>query len=109
MTEDVARLVGNQRGGVEDMALGGVFFLDQLQLVLAVFAEQVLEQLIQARAVFHCALGRAAFIKHRHCRAIRLGFLDGVLVDKGTENLVGALLVAHDDRRAGKADAHAVG
>jgi hypothetical protein len=41
--------------------------------------------------------------------AVGLGLLDRVAVDELAEDLVGALLVAHDDRRAGEADARAVG
>ncbi len=109
MAKNVARLVGDQRRGVKDVALGGVLFLDCLQLLRRVLAEQVFEQIVQASAVLDRAVGRAAHVEHRHRGTVGLGFLDGVAVDELAKNLMGALLVAHDDRRAGKANARAVG
>jgi hypothetical protein len=109
VADDVARLVGDQRRGLEDAALGGVLLLDRLQLLGCVLAEQILEQLVQAGAVLDRAPGGAPLVEHRHGRAVGLGLLDRVAVDELAEDLVGALLLAHDDRRAGEADARAVG
>ena len=109
VAQHVARLVGDQRRGVEDVALGGVLLLDRLQFLGRVLAEQVLEQLVQAGAVLDRAVGGAPLVEHRHRGAVGLGLLDRVAVDELAEDLVGALLLAHDDRRAGEADARAVG
>ncbi|MNG10902.1 hypothetical protein D3C84_944000 [compost metagenome] len=109
MAQDVPRLVGDQRRGIKDMALGSVLLLDRLELFLRVLAEEVLEQLVQAGTVLNRTISGSALIKHRHGRAVSLGFLDGVAVDELSKNLMGALFVAHDDRRTGEANACAVG
>ena len=109
VAQHVARLVRDQQRGVEDLALGGVLLLDCLQLFRAALAEQVLEQLIQTGPVFDCTLRGAPLIQHRHRRTVFLSLFDRVAVDELAEDLVGAFLVTHDDRRAGEADTCAVG
>ena len=109
VAQHVARLVRDQQRGVEDRALGGVLLLDRLQFLCTAIAEQVLKQLVQAGPVFDRTLRGAPLVQHGHGRAVFLGLFDRVAVDELAEDLVGALLVTHDDRRAGKADARAVG
>ena len=53
-------------------------------------------------------LRRPPLVEDRDGGAVRLRLADRVGVDELPEDLVGALLLAHDDRRAGEADAGAV-
>ena len=90
------------------MALGGVLGLDRLQFLGRVLAEQVLEEVVEVGAVLHRASAvRPSYRMGRWRRPPRPA--DGVAVDEVAEDLVRALLVAHQDGRAGEADARAVG
>ena len=108
VTQDVTGFLADQFGRFEDLALGCVLGLDRFELFLAARSKQILEQLIEARAILHRALGRATFIQHRHSRAILFGFADGVAIDELAENLVRALLLTHDDGCTREADLGAV-
>ena len=108
VAQHVARLGLDHLGRFENVALGGPPLLDRVQLLGGPLGEHVLEDLIEVATLGDGASCRPALVQDRHGCAVRLRLADRVGVDELPEDLVGALLLAHDDRRAGEADAGAV-
>ena len=108
MAQHVARLGLDHLGRFEDVALGGPPLLDGVEFLGGPLGEHVLEDLVEVAPLGHGAPRGPPLVQDRHGGAVRLGLADRVGVDELPEDLVGALLLAHDDRRAGEADPGAV-
>ena len=70
--------------------------------------EHLRQLIVEPRGVGDRALRVAALVEDRHGGAVGLGLLERVAIDELAEDVVRALLVAHDDGRPGEADASTV-
>jgi hypothetical protein len=109
VAEHVAGLVRDERRGFEDVAAGRVPGLERGDLGTGVDPEHVLEDAVEVAPSAHRGVGRPALVEDLQRRAVLIGLPEPVAIDEFAEDLVRVLLVAHEDGRAGEADAGTVG
>jgi hypothetical protein len=107
VAQHVGRLRCDELFGLGDVPFGGVPLLELLGLF---GGEPVqVDELVDVVGVAHAAAGGPSFVDDRHGGTVGLGLADVVPVDWRTEDGVGLLLGAHDDRCAGEPDPGGVG
>ena len=109
MAKHVACLGADHQGGFKHIALGRPPLLDGVKLFLRPLREHILKELIQVPVLDHGSSGGPPLIEDGNRGSISLRLANRIGVDEFSKDVVGPLLVAHDNRRSRETDASAIG